>query len=168
VNGYLRAFDVLEDAIVGGRFSPRIVFRLQAVDGNHDIQVLEGHPRRWNHPECAGDNLGICAAALNLRQQRVEFAIADERIATHKRDMHRSVLVDQSKHPRDQDVSTKVGEIAKLCLATQMRPIERVASRAPQGALFRDFNRKRRSATGQNAGPRTENLRCFHDLSDKD
>ncbi len=153
VNGDSRTLNVLEDALIGSGFAAFVMFGLQAINGDHDVQFLELHPCSWNLPECAGDDLGVYAAALDLWQERVEFAVSNERIAAHQRDMERPMLVDHSEHSHNQFVALEVRELAKLCRASQVCRIECVASRTAQGAFLGDLDRKRRCAAGEDAGP---------------
>jgi hypothetical protein len=77
-----------------------------------------------------------------LRQERVEFAVPNERIAAHQRDMERQMFVDQGEHSHHKLVAFKVRELAKLCRAPKMRRIEGVASGTAQGALLGDLDGK--------------------------
>jgi hypothetical protein len=108
------------------------------------------------------------AAALDLRQQQFEFTVPNQWIATHQRDVERLVLIDQRKHSYNEFIALEVGEFVQLAYASEMRRIEGVASRAPQGAFLGDFDRKRRRATGQNPGPCVKNFGFFHYLSISD
>jgi len=83
VNSYSCPFDVLEDALVGSWFAPSIVLRLQAIDRYHYIQFLQFHPRGWDHPECARDDLGVYGAGLDLGQQHFELTVPNQRIAAY-------------------------------------------------------------------------------------
>ena len=153
VNVDLRTLNVFEDAVVGGGFAALIVFGLQAVDGDHDIQFPKLHPRGRNFSECAGDDLGVDTAALDLWQEQIEFAIANERIATDQGDMERTMLVDQGEHSPHQFVAFKVRELAKLGWTAKMSLVEGVASGAAQGAFLGDLDGKRRCMAGKDSGP---------------
>jgi hypothetical protein len=62
-------------------------------------------------------------AAFDLRQQRPEFTIPDQRVATHQGDVQRLVLIDEGKHSRDEFAAFKVRKLAQLARASEMRRI---------------------------------------------
>jgi len=105
------------------------------------------------------------STALNLRQKQFKLTVAHEWIASHERDMKRSVLVDDSEHSLYQLVSLEVGELAKLGRASKMGRVERITARAPQRAFFGNFDGKGGRGTGKDIGPCVEDFGLFHDLS---
>ena len=115
VNGDAGVFDALEDALVGRGLAAYIMFRLQAIDGYDDVQFLELHPGSGDFAKGAGDDLHVYAPAMDLRDQRVEFTITNEGIASDDGDMERLVFVDNGQYARDQFVAFEIGEFAKLC-----------------------------------------------------
>ena len=127
------ALNVFQNALVGGGLAARVVLRLQAVDGDDDVEVLEGVPLRGNFAEGAGDHLGVDTAAVDLRQQRVELAVTDQRIAADEGNVHGLVLVDEGEHARD-----------------QLSP--RKSERSRSWMLRRDAPRRRRSTQGSARG----------------
>jgi hypothetical protein len=90
------------------------MFRLKAIDRYHDIKLFELFPSGRDDAECARNDLGMHSTVLDLRQKQFKFAVTHERIASHERDMKRSVLVDDGQHSLYQFVSLEVGELAKL------------------------------------------------------
>src|ERR1700683_2631041 len=84
MNGHARPLDVPEDAFVGSRCTPRVVFRLQAIDGYDYIQLPEFLPGGWDWPEGAGDDLCMYTAAFNVWQQQLEFTITNQRVAPYQ------------------------------------------------------------------------------------
>jgi len=115
--------------------------------------------------ESTGDDLGVNTALLELGQKEIEFTVTDERIAADDGDVQRLVFVYQGKNTCDEIISTEVGEIAELCLAAEMRAIERVAAGTSQGTFLCDLDGERRRATGQDSSPSMENFRFLHCLS---
>ena len=88
----------LQDAVVGRRLAALVVLGLQAVDRDDDLEA-----RQRAH------SIGIGRTALvtscvwmprcgEHRQQRVQLAEADQRLAADDREVERLVLVDQAQH----------------------------------------------------------------------
>ncbi len=56
--------NAFQNAGVSGRFAALVVIRLQAIDGNHDIEPLNVRPLRRNLTKRAGHNLDVNAAVF--------------------------------------------------------------------------------------------------------
>jgi hypothetical protein len=54
--------------------------------------------------------------------------------------VERLALIDHRQHAPDKFIALKVGELAQLGRAAEMRRIKGIASRAPQRAFFCDFD----------------------------
>src|ERR1019366_5896643 len=160
VDGDARVFDVVAAALIGGRCAPRIVLRLQAVDGYDDIELSESFPFAGDDPECAGDQLRMNTAALKLRKEQIDFAIAYQRIAADERHVQWLVLIDDGEHSRHQLISFEVGKLTQLW-TLKMRCVEGITSRATQRTFFCDLDGEGGCAPGQNSGPRMKNLRLI-------
>ncbi|HMF63276.1 MAG TPA: hypothetical protein VK608_04240 [Edaphobacter sp.] len=74
------------------------MFRLEAVDGDDDIEALEVRPMSGNGAEGAGDNLDVNAPLIKRWQESFKFPIADQGIAADKGDMEGLMLVDDTEH----------------------------------------------------------------------
>ena len=74
------------------------MFRLEAVDGDDDIEALEVRPMSGNGAEGAGDNLDVNAPLIKHWQDGFQFPIADQGIAADKGDMEGLMLVDDTEH----------------------------------------------------------------------
>ncbi len=134
---------VLQYTLVGCRCATYIVFGLQAVDGDDDVEALECRPMSGNGAEGAGDDLDMNAAAVELGQDRFELAIADEGVAADEGDVERLVLVDYAEDVFDQGVFLVVGQLAKgdVAVASEMGWIVGVASGTAEGAFAGDLDR---------------------------
>ncbi len=93
VNGDMLALDVAQDLVVRGRFAALVMLWLQAVNGDRYPQVRDRSPRPRDGPERASHHLDMDAARGQLRQQHLQFTIANQRISPHNREMQRLVLV---------------------------------------------------------------------------
>ena len=93
-----RAGDVLKDAFIGGRFAALVVLRLQAVDGDDHVELPPPGPLGRDDTERAGDHLGMDAAAVELRQDLLKLAVANQGVAADQRNMERTVPVDKGEN----------------------------------------------------------------------
>lgn len=140
-NGRLRK--ILQYTLVSRRCAANIVFGLQAVDGNYDVEALEVGPVSGNGAEGAGDDLGMNAAAVELGQDGFEFAIPDEGVAADERYVERLMLVDYAEDVFDERVFFVVRQLAKgyVVLASEMSRIKGVASGTAEGTFAGDLDR---------------------------
>ena len=97
------------------------------------------------------------AALGELRQDLVQFAIADERLAADQGDVHRPLRVHEREHAVDELLALEIGDLAQRDVTAEVIVAVRVASRAAQRTFTRDFDRERRTVAGQNAAP------CLYD-----
>src|SRR6185503_17164171 len=112
----------------------------QAVDRHHDLQAAMLRPLGGNRPDGTGDELRMDVARRKLRQDAVEFPIANERLAADDRDVQRPAHVDEAHEPIYELVATIVREAAERDVAAEMRLAVRITTWAPQGALARDLD----------------------------
>ena len=84
MNSYPRVLDALQDALIGRRLPALVVFRLQPVDRDHGIQLLEVLPMGRYHAKSARYHLGMNTPLLHLWQNLLEFPIAHQRITAHQ------------------------------------------------------------------------------------
>jgi len=90
----LVAFDVLEDAIVGRRRPAHVVFGLQTIDRDADLQPGNLRPLDRNRTHGARHDLDEQSALGQLGQQHIQLAIAHQRLAADERDVQRLHPVD--------------------------------------------------------------------------
>jgi len=140
-NGRLRK--ILQYTLVSRRCAANIVFGLQAVDGNYDVEALEVGPVSGNGAEGAGDDLDVNAAVVELGQDGFEFAIPDEGVAADERDVERSMLVDYSKDVFDESVLFVIRQLAKgdVAFTPEMGRIKGVATGTAEGTFAGDLDR---------------------------
>ena len=94
------------------------------------------------------------AARREEREERVQLAVADERLAADDRDVQRAVLVDELEHAVDERLALEVAHLAQRQVAAEMIVAVRVAARAVQRTLARDLDRQRRRDSRRGSGPR--------------
>ena len=76
------------------------------------------------------------------RQDLVQLAKADQRLAADDRDVQRLVLVDQSHEPIDELLALVVADLPQRDAAAQMLVAVGVTARAAQRTLAGDFDRQ--------------------------
>jgi len=74
------------------------MFRLEAVDGDDDIEALEARPMSGNGAEGACDNLDVNASLIKRWQESFKFPITNQGIAAHQGKMEGLMLVDDTEH----------------------------------------------------------------------
>ena len=151
------AGDVLEDAIVGGRRPPRVVFGLEAVDGDDDLQAWNVAPLERYLAHGARDDLHVNPAFRQQRQQRVQLAVADERLAADNRQMKRPVPIDEREDAVDELLALEVADLPQRQLPAEVVLAVGIAARTLQRTLARDLDGKRRRVSRQHATPRGKN-----------
>jgi hypothetical protein len=85
------------------------VFRLQAVDGDNDIEPREVGPVLRDDAEGAGDDLDVDAAPVQLGEKKFQLAIANERVSADERKVERTISVDDFEDALNQSVSLEIG-----------------------------------------------------------
>ena len=149
----LVSLDVLDDAIVGGGRTPRVVFGLQSVDRHDDLELGQPRPFPWDRPDCARDELGVDLPFRQLRQNLVKLAIADERLSADNRHVERSMAIDKCHEARDQLVALVVGEAAQRHATAKVIVAVGVASGTSQRTFARDLDRDVRAVARKDAAP---------------
>jgi len=158
VDGDSCALDIREDALVGGGSTAFVVLGLKAIDGYDYVELSEALPLGGDDAEGTGDDLGVDAAGLDLRQEEFELSIADQGVAADERDVQGLFFVQESEHTLDELVSLEVGEFAELDASIEVRWVEGVTTRAAQRAFLGNFDGQGRSATDENLGPCAEDF----------
>jgi hypothetical protein len=134
---------VLQDSFVGGGGSTEIVFGLQAVDGDYDVEALELLPVRWDDAEGTGDYLDVNSATVKLGDDEFELAMPDQGVASDEGDMKRPVLIDNLEDVANQLIVLVVGKLTESDASpgAEVSGIVGVAARAAQGAFTGNFDR---------------------------
>jgi hypothetical protein len=96
-----------------------------------------------NGAEGAGDNLGVNATAIELRQDGFEFPVSDEGVAADEGDVERLVLVDYAEDVFDESVFFIVRQLTKgdVAFASEMSWVVGVTSRTAEGTFAGDLDR---------------------------
>jgi len=87
VNGDPLSDNVLEDPVIGRWRAANIVIRLQSVNGNRDGQMIQIPPLIGDLAERAGHHLHVYTARQQDRNESFHFAVANQRIPTHQREV---------------------------------------------------------------------------------
>ena len=149
-----------QDAIVGGRLAPLVVLGLQSVDRDHDLQPPQPDPFLRNRAHGARDDLRVDAALGHPRQNLVQLAIADQRLAAHDRHVQRPIPVEQREHAVDELLALEILQLAQLDVAAEVIVAVRVAARTRERALASNFDRQIWLITAKDPSPRPDNT--FH------
>ena len=163
VHGDPVSLNVLQDAIVGGRRPPHVVLRLQAVDGDADLKVLDAGPGFGNRAHRAGDELAVDAHVGQPRQQHVQLAEADQGLAADDRQVDGPVLGDNLEHAVDEGLALEIGKRPQRLPAAQVLVAVGVAPRTAERTLTSNFDGKVWTVTLENAAPGRNN--AFHHVT---
>jgi hypothetical protein len=149
---------VLQYTLVSCRCATYIVFGLQAVDGDDDVEPLKVRPMSGNWAESAGNDLNKNIAAVELRKDRFELAITDEGVSADEGDVEGLVLVDDAEDVFDEGVFLIVGQLAKGdgAISSEVGRIVGVASGTAKWTFPGEFDGQRRTP------PQKDGLPCLH------
>lgn len=145
VDGDFLSSDIFQNAIVGGGSAASVVFRLQAVNGNDDVEARQGGPSGVQGAKSAGDDLHVDSTCEQLRNERFEFAITNQRIAADQRQMQGLEAINNFEDAVDEGLAVTIVQVAQRLSAAQMRSVVSVATRTSQRAFPRDFDGERRT-----------------------
>src|SRR4029079_10376853 len=132
----------------------------ESIDGDDNLQAPKACPLAGNRPHGAGDQLCVDIARGQCRENGVELAISDERLAANDGHVKRFLRVDEAYESLDELVAAVIREAAQCDIAAKGRVTERVAAWAPQRALARDLDRQVGLPSSQDAAP------CLHDAAE--
>jgi outer membrane receptor protein involved in Fe transport len=154
--------NVSENAVVGCRCAPGIVFGLQSIDRHGDVQVLQLRPGGTQGSERAGDNLHVDSARQQRWDHQLQFTIADQGVATDDRQVQRLDAIDNFKYSIYKSLASAIVQVAQCWSAAEMGVVIRVTTGAFQWAFFGNFDRKGRWFTLQDLAPCLDDLRRVH------
>jgi hypothetical protein len=153
MHGDLVAGNMALDPFVGGRRAAAVVLGLEAVDRDDPVQGFESGPRRRQRAHGACDELNFDAHALEPGQDLIELAIANERLASHDRDVHRPQPAHEIKHSFDELRAPVIAQLPERDSSAEVVRLVCVAARTTKRTLLRDLERKQRRAALENAAP---------------
>ena len=139
-------FDVLQNPLVGRRFSTGIVFGRQSVNGNHEVHFPDFRPFDGNWAHSARHQLDVHVARFDLREDLSDLLEAHERFAAHERNVNGPVRIDQLHHSIHEFLSTKVTDLTQNRSPAEMLISIGIAAWACERTLFSDFYREERGA----------------------
>jgi hypothetical protein len=108
---------------VGCGRPPEIVLGLQSVDRYHDIQMWQCRPASRKGTKGAGHNLHVDSTIEQKRDQDLQFAIPNQRIASDDRQMQGPQAVDYLKHTIGEFLSLAIVQAAQCYAASEMSVI---------------------------------------------
>ena len=103
----------LQDAVVRGGGAARVVLRLQAVDGDHQVQAVERGPLRRDGPYGAGDELDLDPHAVEFWQQLVQLAVAHQGLAADDRNMYGAEVADNRHRALDEFAAAEIAQLTQ-------------------------------------------------------
>ena len=113
VNVYATAFNVLQDALVGGGLAAFVVMFGESVNGDGDGEIGNVLPLHGNGNDSAGDDHSVHTHGGEFGQYAREFFMAYERFAADERNMKRFVTTNSVEDAVDEIVSAFVVEGAR-------------------------------------------------------
>jgi hypothetical protein len=162
--------NVFQDAVIGRGLAAHVMLWLQAVDGDHDVQVLRlggigVRPLRRQHTKGASNYLYMDVAWSLGHQwhQLCDFAITHQRIATYDRKVQRANAVYNFQNARDEVITLVVGKRAQhQSIAAKVLFFICIAAGATQGTLPRNLDGKVRALALERVTPGAHDFRDFH------
>ena len=162
VDGNLVAANVLQNAIVSCRFAARVVFRWESVNGYDDFEFVELIPFQRDFSYGARYHVRAYSPGREARQDFVQFPESDKRFATDNRNMQRPMGIDELHKSMDEFSAFIVAHLPEHDAPAEMFAAVRIASRATQWTLFRDFNRQGGCAACEDRLPSAKDFGSFH------
>ena len=105
-------------------------------------------------PDGAGHQLCVDTPLCKLRQDMVELAKPDERLAPDDREVQGAMPIDEPHHAVDERLSLQIPDIPQGHAAPEMVVAVGVAAGAAERTFPSDFDRERRTISAKDAAPR--------------
>jgi hypothetical protein len=86
--------------------------------------------------------LTVNPEGLEMGQQGGDLAMSHQRFSPDEGYVQRAIPLDEREDPVDELAAPEIGHLLQAELATQVVRSVRVAARAREGTLFRDFDRE--------------------------
>jgi hypothetical protein len=158
VNVDFAAFDIFQDAFVGGGLTADVVVFGQAVNRDGDADTRELHPLDGNGNHGAGDDERENTHAAQNRENAAEFLVTDERFAAYKRNVNGLVFADEIDYAVDESVAAKIVELSKSGFTAEVRVAIGITAGTGKRAFASDFDGKHGDFTGEDIPPGRENF----------
>src|SRR5215472_606467 len=152
MDGHITVTNAFQYPGVSCGFTARIVLRLQAINGDHNVKPLKPGPFLRYGTKSTGDDLDVNASGIELREQLRDLAVADQRVAADDREVQRTVFIHQGEQALHQFLASLVMKLPQVHTA-YMSFFVGVTSGTAQRTLPRDFNGERRPSAAQDAFP---------------
>ena len=140
MNCHSRLRNVAQNTFVRRGFTPGIVLGLQSVDRYNNVQPPDALPVWIDFSESAGYYLHVNTAFGDSRQEFVELAMSDQRIAAYDRQVQGLVMIHKRKHLADKLRPTMITQVAQHGQALQVIVTVGVTPRTAQWTLSCDFD----------------------------
>ena len=149
----LAAFDVFEDALVGGGLAADVVVGGKTVNGDGHADARQFHPFWRNGDDGAGDDQREDVYFAEGGENTGKFAMTDQRLAADERNVEGLVFVHEREDAIDEGVTVEIAELAESDTAAEVLFAIGVTAGAAQGAFARDFDREQGDTAGEDASP---------------
>ena len=114
-------------------------------------------PLSGNLAHRARDELHVNVAGRQKRQNRIQLAIAHERLAADDRDVERPMTIDERHDAVDERLPFEIADFPEREIAAEVIVAVGIATGAAQRALTGDFDRQKRAVPREDAAPCGEN-----------
>jgi len=158
VNVDFAAFDIFQDAFVGGGLTADVVVFGQAINRDGDADAGKLHPFDRDGDHGARDDQRENIHAAENWENAAEFLVTDERLAADKRNVNRLVLADKIDDAVDESVAAKIVEFSEGGFAAEVRIAIGITAGTGERAFASDFNREHGDLAGENISPGRENF----------
>src|SRR5215475_11136056 len=128
MHGEPMARNMFKDALISRWRTALVMLRRQSVHRDHQMQFLNAPPLRWNWPDRTRDDLNLDTHFRELGKQDSQLVVANQRLATHNRDVNRLEAADQGQHPGDQGFPSVIVKQAQRATGPQMALFVSVAA----------------------------------------
>ncbi len=153
VNVDFAAFDIFQDAFVGGGLTADVMVFGKAVNRDGDADARKLHPLDGNGNDGAGDDERENIHAAENRENAAEFLVANERLAADKRDVNRLMLADEIDDAVDESVAAKIVELPKSGFAAEMRVAVGITAGTGERTFASDFDGEHGDFAGEDVAP---------------
>jgi hypothetical protein len=97
----------------------------------------------------------VDAALVEFGQEKLQLAVANERVSADEREVERTIAVDDFEDAIHQSIALEVRQLAEGGVAgAEVSVVEGITPGTAERALLCDFNGERRSSAFEDSGPR--------------
>ena len=158
VNVDFTAFNIFQDAFVGGGLTTDVVVFGKAVDRDGDADARELHPFDRDRDHGARHHQCKNIHAAQYGKNAAELFVADERFAADERNVNGLVLADEIDDAVDESVAVEIVELSKSGFAAEVRVAVGVTAGTGERTFASDFDGEHGDFAGENIPPGRENF----------